>query len=286
MHSAFTKTRIAPTPSGYLHLGNLASFVYTQGLARLFGAEMILRIDDLDKDRFRPEYAQDIIDTLNFAGFALCRQERTQASRLELYAEALEQLRNRQLLYACSCTRKDSGKGAASCSCLEHQLSLDQPGVQWRLLPNAPSQIELIDVKKGRETHSFPLEMTALQVRKKNGEPSYHLASVVDDIHFGINLIVRGMDLFPSSLAQLHLAELLGNNQFHATTFVHHPLLMEKESQKMSKSANASSIHWMRQQGMSIEQISAQIANHVGIVQPISSIEELEKALIQIWYTQ
>lgn len=286
MTPLLTTTRIAPTPSGYLHLGNLASFLYTQGLARLFDARLILRIDDLDKDRFRSEYVQDILDTLDFAGINCNQEERTHRTRLKLYADALDHLRKKGLVYACSCTRKRSDNEATNCSCMERNLSLDQPGIQWRLLPFAPEYIEIIDIKSGRQVHPFPSEMNALQVRKKNGDPSYHLASVVDDCHFGITLIVRGMDLLPSSLAQIHLADLLGETNFRTCVFDHHPLIVDKENQKMSKSANSTSIHWMRQQRIGIEEICNRIANHVELGEPVQSFRALEKALVQLWYAQ
>lgn len=277
------RTRIAPTPSGFIHLGNLASFVYTHALARVSNSTLMLRIDDLDQERFRASYVNDILDTLQFAGIHCHQEEFTQRERKSLYSSALAQLRNENKVYACKCSRTERTANLSHCACLQDHRSLDEPGVQWKLLPAAPPTIEMHDWTRGVLVYPFPEEMSALQVRKKDGDPSYHLASVVDDIHFGVTLIVRGEDLLASTLGQLHLAAVMGWEHFRSIQFVHHPLLLDTNQQKMSKSSGSASIQYMRAHGMSKEHVFAELSRHVGGSPSIATLEELEEELLRIW---
>jgi len=102
--------------------------------------------------------------------------------------------------------------------------------------------------------------MAGFVVRKKDGFPSYQLTSVADDIHFGIDLIVRGADLWDSTLAQLYLASATGLGTFSNCTFYHHPLLADEHGAKLSKSAGATSIHYLRTLGRSPGQIWTMLA--------------------------
>src|SRR5579863_8142302 len=111
---SFSKTRIAPTPSGFLHLGNALSFAITAAIAERTNAKILLRIDDLDRERVRKEYVQDIFDTLNFLeipwhegprNFSEYETEYSQIHRLKWYQTALEQLKNSGQVFACNCSR-------------------------------------------------------------------------------------------------------------------------------------------------------------------------------------
>src|SRR5580692_4653347 len=112
----FNKTRIAPTPSGFLHLGNVLSFAITAAIATKTGAKILLRIDDLDRDRVNKQYVQDIFDTLNFLeipwdegprNYNEYESEYSQLHRMELYQAALQQLKNSGQVFACTCSRAD-----------------------------------------------------------------------------------------------------------------------------------------------------------------------------------
>jgi glutamyl/glutaminyl-tRNA synthetase len=151
----YNKTRLAPTPSGYLHLGNVYSFLYTTAFAHHTGAKVLLRIDDLDKDRSRPQYIQDIFDTLEFMGIpwdegprnaAEFEKEYSQNHRLGLYTEALNKLKSDGLLYACNCSRSQlSELGEYAGTCRDKNLSFDAPGVNWRLRTPASMSIKVKD---------------------------------------------------------------------------------------------------------------------------------------------
>jgi glutamyl-tRNA synthetase len=239
------KTRLAPTPSGYLHIGNAFSFALTAGL----GARILLRIDDMDRDRVSDAYVQDIFDTLHFLDIPWDEGPRditeykrsfAQVHRLGLYQAALERLREKGAVFACRCSRTQVKNG---CTCRDGHLSLDADGVSWRLKTDA----------------SLPPDMQDFVVRKKDGYPAYQLTSVMDDLHYGIDRVVRGEDLRPSTLAQQYLARVLEEKTFSDIFFLHHPLLADINGQKLSKSAGATSIQAMRKAGWTAGEVYAEI---------------------------
>ena len=142
----YRRTRIAPTPSGFLHLGNVVSFVRTVALGKRMGGKVLLRIDDMDRERVEKEYVQDIFDTLEFLelpwdegprNVGEFEREWSQAHRMGLYREALAVLREGRGLFACNCSRaqvlRDSEDGVYSGTCREKGTSLDAENVSWRL---------------------------------------------------------------------------------------------------------------------------------------------------------
>src|SRR5581483_8896906 len=142
----FKKTRIAPTPSGYLHLGNVLSFAITASLAEKTGAKILLRIDDLDPCRVDKRYVQDIFDTLNFLEISWhdgprnideFENEYSQVHRMDLYRETLQQLREKDAVFACTCSRSQirlsDPDDIYPGTCRDKGISLDMKGVSWRL---------------------------------------------------------------------------------------------------------------------------------------------------------
>jgi glutamyl/glutaminyl-tRNA synthetase len=251
----FRKTRIAPTPSGYLHAGNALNFLLTAALAERVGASVLLRIDDGDRERYRPAYVADIFETLHFLGIRWqggpqniqeFEQRWSQQHRLPLYHGVLKKLREQNSVFACTCSRTQINY----CNCQQRKLPWDTPGASWRLRTDeSPIQVKGLD---GRIV-TAPLhgEMKNFVVRRKDGVPAYQLASLVDDLHFGIDFIVRGQDLWPSTLTQQYLANVLGEERFSAIYFYHHPLLTNGQGEKLSKSAGAFSVKHWREQGCS-----------------------------------
>jgi glutamyl-tRNA synthetase len=274
---SFRKTRLAPTPSGYLHLGNIFSFALTAALAERHQARILLRIDDLDRQRTQPEYIQDIFDTLAFLKIPWHEGPRnpqgfeeiwSQIHRLALYQKALEQLRERGLLFACDCSRTNilqaDPTGAYTGHCRERGLSLDTPEVNWRLRTDA--DVPLTVKTLGESITAFlPREQQDFVVRKKDGFPAYQLTSLVDDDHFGIDLIVRGTDLWGSTLAQQYLAGVLGIDSFMESTFHHHALLPAPGGQKLSKSAGDTSIQYLRKAGKTATEVYGMVEEMGGI---------------------
>jgi glutamyl/glutaminyl-tRNA synthetase len=139
---SFNKTRIAPTPSGYLHLGNALSFALTAALACKAGAKVLLRIDDLDQQRVNNDYVQDIFDTLNFLNIPWDEGPRdvadykaiwSQLHRMDLYKDALDQLADQRDVFACKCSRAQLKDGIYPGTCRNRSLPLNTPDTAWRL---------------------------------------------------------------------------------------------------------------------------------------------------------
>ncbi len=255
------KTRIAPTPSGFLHLGNGASFVMAWRLAREAGGTVLLRIDDLDAERARSAYTEDIFDMLHWLGLdwdegpadaAALEDQWTQHRRMPLYSATLEKLRTAGQLYACGCTRRSVqervGHGGYDGHCRERGLPLDMPGVVWRLRLPANGGVHWSTWPAGR-VHHAAMDMPDPVVRQRDGRPSYQIASLTDDVHFGIGLIVRGADLLPSTAVQMHMARALDLDAFRRVRFLHHPLVLDTLGHKLSKSEGAFCLHQARARG-------------------------------------
>lgn len=254
------KTRIAPTPSGYLHIGNVFSFLITWLIARQNKGSVLLRIDDIDSQRMREEYLDDIFLTLDWldidydegaSGVSDFLQNYSQSLREDRYNSVLNGLIDERALFGCECTRKtikqQSSDGQHPVMCQKMNTSLYKENVAWRL--KTPSNVvSFKDLNLGDVEVSLQEQMRDFIVRRKDKLIAYQLASVVDDIDFGIDYIVRGEDLITSTAAQVYLAEKLPfEHSYRDATFYHHELILDEESQKkLSKSEGATSIRSMR----------------------------------------
>lgn len=285
-------TRLAPTPSGYLHAGNGLSFLITWAFARATGGRILLRIDDLDSERYRPAYVKDIFQTIEWLGIDYdhgpsdvtdFEQNWSQHTRLVLYQEALKKLQEKQFVFACDCSRKkwqaQSTNGKYPDICRERNLPLIQDEVAWRLQPTWTSPV-LLDTKGCSTVIEDATLPDAFIVRQKNNRPAYQLASVVDDQHFGINFIVRGQDLYSSTIAQLVLAPKIDAEQFKETVFHHHSLLLNADGQKLSKSKGASALVNWRENGQLPTHLIQQAAQMLALPNPLpNTAQELARTL-------
>lgn len=267
-----SRLRMAPTPSGFLHLGNAYNFILTWLAARYQpGAKLLLRIDDLDADRKRPEYVQDIFDTLQWLGLDWDEGPRSpddfeenwsQHQRMPAYLELLEALRSHNWLFACAKSRRELApfQGNYPIDFRNQGIALDTPNVAWR-------------VKTSRSEKALPQDFV---VKRRDGIPAYQIASLADDLHFGITHIIRGEDLTASTAAQQFLAKCLAREQFEAINFLHHPLLRDATGNKLSKSAGATAIKTLRQQNSTPARIYQDLAVWLGILdENVQSANEL-----------
>lgn len=260
---SFTKTRIAPTPSGYLHIGNAMSFQLTASLAAKAGAKLLLRIDDLDKERVRREYVEDVFKTLHFLGIEWQEgpkdyddftENYSQLNRIKLYEKALQQLRSGRLVFACRCSRAKLLQG--ECCCREKKIPLDEAGANWRLITDEVLSLQVRAMNSDTIFALLPESMMSFVVRRRDGLPAYQLSSLIDDEYFGVDGIVRGQDLWDSTLAQHYLALLLKKPFFQEVVFYHHPLVMNEEgNDKLSKSAGDTSVKFLRETGRTRQEV-------------------------------
>lgn len=257
------RTRIAPTPSGYLHAGNAINFLLVQAIALREGGTLLLRIDDLDTERVRPEYTEDIFSSLDWLGIQWAEGPRSaiqleqrwsQRHRLGRYHRMIDALADARSLYACTCSRT----GFAHCPHREAGLPLETAGAAWRLRLPEGSEVELRRWPKGVERVRVDGLITDPVVRQRNGMPAYQIASLADDLDHGIDLVVRGTDLLPSTACQLFIARALGAEAFLRTRFVHHALITDTQGRKLSKSAGATSLRAMRERGEGPEALREQ----------------------------
>jgi len=246
------KSRIAPTPSGFLHLGNVYSFVLTWLMVKKRKGALWLRIDDLDQDRFRPEYLEDIFRVLELlgiepdegpSGVADFQQNHSQTHRMPLYEKLLEQLAEQQAVFTCNCSRKlvrefafDDGYPE---TCADKGMRLDKPNCVWRLHTEVLAEVQYQELNQEWATQRLPTKMRAFVIRKKDKLPAYQLTSLADDLQHGVNFVVRGKDLEASTQAQVYLANVLGLEEWKATCFFHHQLLKDAKGHKLSKSAGS-----------------------------------------------
>lgn len=288
----FNLTRIAPSPSGYLHIGNAFSFLLTQAIAEQSGAKILLRIDDMDRDRFRMEYLVDIFETLDFLKIPIDLGPKnpedfllnwTQRNRMEHYQQALEKLWASGQVFSCTCSRKKISQMNASGYYLGHCLDRAIPKMRkeaaWRFntLQEDLTEIQTIS---GAISRNYLAEDTAFFiVRKKDQLPAYQLTSLIDDLEYGVDLIVRGEDLFQSSLAQLTLAKALRADAFQKIRFHHHVLLKNPDGSKISKSDGATSVLAFRQSGKTLVDLYKGLGQRLGIPTAVENFEDFKKCL-------
>ena len=247
--------RFAPSPSGRMHLGNLFCALLSYLSVKSRGGEWILRIEDLDTARCRPDYARQVEEDLRWLGLAWDEGGSAggpdapyfQSQRTALYEAALARLRGMGLVYPCFCTRAQLH--AASAPHREDGLTV-YPGTCRGLTPEdiarreaagrkgalrlrVPEEtVTFTDGHLGEVTEYLPTDCGDFLLRRSDGLFAYQLAVVVDDAAMGVTEVVRGADLLSSTPRQLLLYELLG---WEAPEFYHFPLLLSLDGRRLSK---------------------------------------------------
>lgn len=250
-------TRFAPSPTGWLHLGHVVNAIYVWGHARAVQGSVVLRIEDHDRQRSRPEYEAGLLDDLDWLGFqpdryptadfrrGVCRGR--QSDRDDVYRDALARLAECGLVYGCDCTRKQQEGAVYSGRCRLRGLPLDA-GVGWRVQLEVPTHGGVAD---------------DVLIRDRLGNWTYQWCVVVDDWEQGISHVIRGRDLEGATARQVALATLLGRDV--PASFVHHPLIMKTATQKVSKSDGDSGLRELRAAGWSAPRVIGQAAYAVGL---------------------
>ncbi|MBF9237051.1 hypothetical protein I2I05_06545 [Hymenobacter sp. BT683] len=280
-------SRLAPTPSGYLHLGNAVNFVLTWLLTRQAGGVLHLRIDDLDRARLRPAYLDNIFRVIDWLGLDYDQgptgpddflRHHSQLLHLPEYNAVLRRLAQQPGLVHASQRTRTGGP--------EAPVSLETPGAAWRARVPADTIISIADAWQGNANVPLGALMPDFVVRKKDGVAAYQVASVVDDLRLGTSLVVRGLDLQPSTAAQLWLAGQLSETApFNAARiqFFHHPLMTDAAGQKLSKSQQLPLDAGVLAQGGGAQFVYQAVAKLLGgVPSAITSLEELTSLLPQI----
>jgi glutamyl/glutaminyl-tRNA synthetase len=249
-------SRIAPSPSGYLHIGNAVNFLLTSWSVREAGGKLLLRIDDMDSIRCRTEFVDDIfwmLDWLNIdidegpSSTAEFFREYSMRHKTDYYRSELLTLAEHGLsTYACTCSRRriarDSNQTTYPGFCRNSSNPLETDHSALRIHVPCQTQIEV-----GSQHVRLDETMGDFVLWRKDGQPAYQLASVIEDRDLGVNLIVRGADLLESTAAQLFLAPALGAKEFASGDFWHHKLVTDSAGHKLAKSAGVSSVRAIAQ---------------------------------------
>lgn len=227
-------TRIAPTPSGFLHEGNLLNFLLVQQVASQVSADIALRIDDMDAFRLRPEYVADIFRCLewldiswNLGPHGLTEYEAlpTPEERADHYYDVLTDMITAGLpAFVCRCSRRDLGRDARC-----------EQGCADKRLPFVPRKT-LVRVRIPATASPEVVAMGDTPLWRREDLPAYQLTSVVDDHELRVTHIIRGEDLKPSTELQLWLAQFLPDSPFLRADIRHHQLLTGESGEKLSKS--------------------------------------------------
>ncbi|MBP6864275.1 MAG: tRNA glutamyl-Q(34) synthetase GluQRS [Candidatus Didemnitutus sp.] len=264
--------RLAPSPTGYLHLGHARTFWVAQQRARAAQGELFLRNDDLDRARCRPEFVAAMREDLRWFGFTWREPVITQSERLPLYRAALAQLHAAGLIYPCHRSRKDVlAAASAPHDADENDEPLYPPEfrppadaplppltdpvrINWRFRVPDGETLAFTDGHCGDQRAVAGRDFGDFLVWRKDDLPSYQLASVVDDAALGITEIVRGADLIKSTFRQLLLFRALG---YDAPAFYHCPLVTDEHGARLAKRHDALSLRTLRAQGRAPEELQA-----------------------------
>lgn len=224
--------RFAPSPTGALHFGSLLAALASYLDARAAGGRWLLRMEDLDPGREQRGAADHILQTLQAMGLQWDGEVLYQSRRLEAYAEALEQLRDRGLVYRCDCNRRRirSLGGVYDGHCRDRSISPDrQCALRLRVTDET---IRFPDVIQGETCQSLEQECGDFVIRRKDGLFAYQLAVVVDDAFQGISHVLRGADLLDSTPRQIHLQRTLA---LPGPAYAHIPVAANPDGSKLSK---------------------------------------------------
>ncbi|WP_324697686.1 tRNA glutamyl-Q(34) synthetase GluQRS [Novosphingobium aerophilum] len=250
------RTRFAPSPNGPLHLGHAFAAVTAHDLSRARGGEFLLRIEDIDGERSRPQFVEEFFRDLEWLGLAWDGEARFQSHRLARYAQAGERLKAMGLLYPCHCTRAEIAAAATRMgpdgpvypgTCRHRQAKAE--GAAWRL--DVARALEIAGPLEWTDEQAGTLPATPeifgdVVLLRKDLPASYHLAATLDDAADGITLVTRGMDLFPASHVHRLLQALLG---LPVPVWHHHPLLVESDGRKLAKRRGSPSLGDRRRAG-------------------------------------
>lgn len=263
-------TRFAPSPTGFLHLGHAYSALFAQDAARKAGGRFLLRIEDIDTARCKPEFEVAILEDLAWLGLSWECPVRRQSDHFDDYRAALGQLDRLGVTYPCFCSRKD----IATAQTAPHGPGATYPGTCRNRTPDdraertaagQPYAVRLdvsacMALTGPLSWHDRTAGTMAAQpelegdpvIARRDTPTSYHLSVTVDDHLQGVTLVTRGEDLFAATHVHRLLQGLLG---YATPDYCHHPLLKNAQGERLSKRDGAVAIRTLREQGKTPEQV-------------------------------
>lgn len=298
--------RFAPSPTGRMHAGNIYAALIAWIVAKRTGGEVVLRIENLDPDRSKPEYIDQIMRDFEYLGLTWDRGPYYQSTRTDVYAEAFDDLQKRGLTYPCFCTRADLHTASAphrgektvypgTCRNLTANQRA-QAQMQAQKQGRAPSQrlmvpaedvsaatVQLTDAFQGHYAQNLARDCGDFLIRRSDGAFAYQLAVVLDDAEQGVTSVVRGVDLLCSTPQQIYLQNLL--NLPHPE-YGHVPLLVAKaggsdqSARRLSKRDKDAGLDQLKQRYKTPEGILGHIAYVAGMVSPEAVNASLEDGIV------
>ncbi len=287
-------TRFAPAPTGYLHLGHVANAVFVWGITRARGARVMLRVEDHDRQRSRAIYERGLLDDLDWLGFVPdvfptgafrsgpC--DGRQSDRHAQYASTAERLAAAGLLYGCRCSRQELGTAPPETAgerrypgtCRDRGIGLE-PDVAWRVRIE-PGTEAFGDLILGPHAQDPAEQCGDVVIRDRLGNWTYQFVASVDDWLMGVDLVIRGRDLLPSTGRQIRIARLVGRSEPPA--FAHHPLIMKSPAQKLSKSDRDTGVRDLRSSGWTASSVIGEAAWRVGLIPAVREVGASEVAAL------
>ncbi len=262
--------RLAPSPTGLLHLGHARTFWLAAERARAAGGTLILRNDDLDAVRFRLDFVDAMLEDLRWCGFHWEEPMISQSTRRPRYRAALERLHAARLIFPCTHSRRDVLEAAGA----PHEGGADDEpvyprqfrppadaplpalgesiSVSWRFRVPDDEAIDFHDENLGPQRAVSGRDFGDFLVWRKDDTPSYQLATVVDDAELGVTEVVRGADLVKSTFRQLLLFRAL---DWPAPKFFHAPLMLDDHGVRLAKRHDALALRTLRVQGVKPEDL-------------------------------
>lgn len=264
------RTRFAPSPTGWLHLGHVVNAVWVWGIARALGGTVVLRFEDHDRTRSRPEYERGILDDLDWLRLVPDEDAGRQSDHPGRYTAALGRLADAGLVYACRCSRKTIAELVPDVFNREtrypgtcRELGLEaEPGRGMRVIMGPGGEC-FEDAALGRQEQEPDAQCGDLLVRDRLGQWTYQFAVVADDIADRVDLVIRGKDLLESTGRQIRLARLLGRER--PPVYAHHPLILKPSGEKLSKAEGDTGIRELRAAGIRPETVIREAAARSGL---------------------
>ena len=286
-------SRLAPSPSGRMHIGNVYAFLVTWAIARQNGMVLKLRMDDLDERCKNKDVQQQLIKDLTWLGIEWDGKVEWQSKRIHLYEEAWTQLNKSNLIYPCFCSRADlhavsaphASDGtpiyAGTCRNLNEEEASEKSKAKspaWRI--KVPDEaICFNDEIFGKQVQNLKEESGDFILRRSDGVFAYQFCNAVDDLEMGVTEIVRGCDLMPSVCRELYLVKLIPNPYSLTPNFCHLPMFVNTAHQRLAKRDKSLDLGAMIANGDAPSDIIGKIAHIIGLTDeevPISSDEFLE----------